>query len=94
MFQNLKFNSALNFAGVIICTAKLILDSTPDFETLAALFLFIVNQNAAEIFVLYQRKIAQKTEQKNTQVADKLMQLEDEVRKMNLAMNVKGIIRS
>ena len=89
-----KVDFWISIVGITLCTARIMIENVQQFETIAALFLFLLNANLVHVFSIYERKISQKTEQKNSQIDDKVMHLEDELRKLNLALNVKGIVRS
>jgi hypothetical protein len=91
MFQNRKIDRYLCYVGICVCIARIALPI--NYETLIALFLFLAHLNLQRAFTLYKMRTAEKAEQKNRITADKITHLEDEVRKLVLQANFKGVVR-
>jgi hypothetical protein len=89
--SKLKIERYICYAGIAVCIARIALPI--NWETLVALFLFLAHLNLQRAFTLYKIKTAQKSEQQNRQLTDRLMRLEDETQKLILQANFKGIVR-
>ena len=87
----LKLNASLSYLGIIVCIARL--GYAPGYEILVALFLFLLNLNLRKWFKQHEIDDTKDLDVKFFQLNKKLMDLDDDVRKLTLAANFKGVVR-
>lgn len=89
--SKVNLNLGITYLGLLVCIGRLAYQ--PDYSILLGLALFIANLNLRKFFKFLQTKKVEGLDVKLHQANQKIMQLDDDLRKVMLALNFKGVVR-